>query len=73
MWPDRVLNLGPLTYESGALPTALHGPVIWLLHHQKVTRYSCNLNIGMVLKHTVQTQIRLTHLSKVCTIRYSAV
>ena len=26
MWPDRVLNPGPLTYESGALPTALCGP-----------------------------------------------
>ena len=26
MWPDRVSNPGPLTYESGALPTALHGP-----------------------------------------------
>ena len=25
MWPDRVSNLGPLTYESGALPTALRG------------------------------------------------
>ena len=25
MWPDWVSNLGPLTYESGALPTALHG------------------------------------------------
>ena len=25
MWPDRVSNPGPLTYESGALPTALHG------------------------------------------------
>ena len=23
MWPDRVSNSGPLTYESGALPTAL--------------------------------------------------
>ena len=28
MWPDRVLNPGPLTYESGTLPTALHGPAI---------------------------------------------
>ena len=28
MWPDRVLNPGPLTYESGALPTALHGPEV---------------------------------------------
>ena len=26
MLPDRVLNPGPLTYESGALPTALRGP-----------------------------------------------
>ena len=26
MWPDRVSNQGPLTYESGALPTALRGP-----------------------------------------------
>ena len=27
MWPDRVSNPGPLTYESGALPTALRGTV----------------------------------------------
>ena len=26
MWPDRVSNPGPLTYESGALTTALRGP-----------------------------------------------
>ena len=26
MWPDRVSHPGPLTYESGALPTALCGP-----------------------------------------------
>ena len=26
MLPDRVSNRGPLTYESGALPIALHGP-----------------------------------------------
>ena len=25
MWPDRVSNPGLLTYESGALPTALRG------------------------------------------------
>ena len=25
MLPDRVSNAGPLTFESGALPTALHG------------------------------------------------
>ena len=26
--PDQVTNPGPLTYESGALPTALRGPAI---------------------------------------------
>ena len=26
MLPDQVLNPGPLTYESGALPIALRGP-----------------------------------------------
>ena len=30
MWPDRVSNPGPLTYESGALPTALRGPAFGL-------------------------------------------
>ena len=28
MLPDRVSKPGPLTYESGALPTALHGPAL---------------------------------------------
>ena len=28
MWPDRISNPGPLTYESGALPTALRSPVL---------------------------------------------
>ena len=36
MWPDRVLNPRPLTYESGALPTALRGPSKYL-----VTVYVC--------------------------------
>ena len=26
MWPDRVLNPGPLTFESDAISTALRGP-----------------------------------------------
>ena len=28
MLPDRVSNPGPLTYESGSLPTALRGPAL---------------------------------------------
>ena len=31
MWPDRVSNPGPLTYESGALPIALRGPAHYML------------------------------------------
>ena len=31
MLPDRVSNPGPLTYESGALPIALRGPVCAML------------------------------------------
>ena len=31
MLPDRVSNPGPRTYESGALPIALHGPAVKLL------------------------------------------
>ena len=29
MLPDRVSNPGTLTYESGALPIALHGPATY--------------------------------------------
>ena len=28
MWPDRVSNPGPLTYESGALLIAQRGPAL---------------------------------------------
>ena len=33
MWPDRVSNPGPLTYESGALLTALRGPAELKVYH----------------------------------------
>ena len=33
MLPDRVSNPGPLTYESGALPIALRGPLVPLKEH----------------------------------------
>ena len=28
MWPDRISSPGLLTYESGALPIALHDPAL---------------------------------------------
>ena len=42
MWPDRVSNPGPLTYESGALPTALRGPAFQVLLTGKVSQYPCH-------------------------------
>ena len=39
MLPDRVSNPGPLTYESGALPIALHGPAAYTyrsIHMQQI-------------------------------------
>ena len=40
MWPDRVPNPGPLTYDSGddsgALPTGLRGPARLLVNNKKV-------------------------------------
>ena len=33
MWPDRVSNPGPLTYESGALLTALRDTAYIICTH----------------------------------------
>ena len=46
MWPDRVSNPGPLTYESGALPTALRGPAAETENKQELlamTKKTCRL------------------------------
>ena len=34
MWPDRVSNPGPPTYESGALPTARPGNFRTYINHK---------------------------------------
>ena len=39
MWPDRVSNPGPRTYESGALPIALRGPREKTKWHNPATIY----------------------------------
>ena len=36
MWPDWVSNPGPLTYKSGALPTAPCGPADPLVQEKKI-------------------------------------
>ena len=37
MWPDRVSNPGPLTYESDALPTALRGPAVLVIRNVNIS------------------------------------
>ena len=44
MLPDRVSNPGPLTYESGALPIALRGPAISMVHVDKNICKSINFS-----------------------------
>ena len=39
MWPDRVSNPGPPTYESGALPIALRGPA--QMSGEELNKHSC--------------------------------
>ena len=54
MWPDRVSNQGPLTYESGILPTALRGSAHTLVN--KPLEYPfCVLNFAFcfLLKRNV--------------------
>ena len=60
MWPDWVLNPGPLTYESGALLTALRRPAFLLKICEKLLQcksfsHFSNKNISVfgykVIKH----------------------
>ena len=39
MWPDKVSNPGLLTYESGALPTALRGPACFIVRIEKTGKH----------------------------------
>ena len=77
MWPDRVSNPGPLTYESDAQPTALRGPAIVAMVIDLIIQcmpYFSQYISEMVpeiltrercdfLKHTIHSQIiSLSHL-----------
>ena len=57
MWPDRVSNQGPLTYESGARPTALCGPA-------NVTVVKVSLSLSLSLCSLLSSPVTLS-LSKV--------
>ena len=56
MWPDRVSNPGPLTCESGALPTVLRGPAFdsritqdWFRYLGSVLGEKCLLHTEMYM------------------------
>ena len=49
MLPDRVSNPGPLTYESGALPTALRGPACYLCKNGKTAGNTLEGNVSDVI------------------------
>ena len=66
MLPDRVSNPGPLTYESGALPTALRGQACTYLVtiakcggfiHAPInkTRFSCRVFLNIATCNTEYT------------------
>ena len=57
MLPDRVLNPGPLTYESGALPIALRGK------KTKMKILACNFttNKGFLGSTGEVTMVLFTH------------
>ena len=64
MWPGWVSNPGPLTYESGALPTALLAP-------QRSLQILCIDNEGGSVfrvnkKNIPETLISLTQPNKYC-------
>ena len=48
MWPDQVSNPGPLTYESGALPTVLREPALEFA--VKTNLISCSKNKSNILQ-----------------------
>ena len=63
MLPDRVSNPGPLTYESGALPTALRGPAInevgKRIAQNKTSKTSLATARGIAISHTSSHRLAL--------------
>ena len=51
MWPDR--NPGPLTYQSGALPTALLGPAILFRNDRTLQGVGMKMVELLPLKFTI--------------------
>ena len=63
MWPDRVSNPGPLTYESGALPTAQRSPAQYMTVYFKFNCYEFQLNICLGLNIAFLAKV---HVNEFC-------
>ena len=63
MWPDRVSNPGPLTYESGALPTALRGPALlkdlqWVMPLKNLAEHGIHCLNCLSVTYATETSYR---------------
>ena len=59
MWPDRVSNPGPLTYESGALPIALRGPAHFLVDE--------DISVLLIHEHIIMCKKKSSFILTTCT------
>ena len=58
MWPDRVSNPGPPTYESGALPIALRGPAHPAMRSVgRIVRWEGIVSLAMPCNHLFSTRL----------------
>ena len=71
MWPDRVSNPGPVTYESGALPIALRGPAKKERNDQELMQSHPSIPKGkeghtqsLTNAHERHVQLRVHHNTK---------
>ena len=64
MWPDRVSNPGPLTYESGALPIALRGPAVsFAVEYIKDTFFFRKTPVAVINRDN-QTPLQITKIKQ---------
>ena len=58
MWPDRVSNPGPLTYESGVLPIALRGPASRSVLHRELSEMAEQSELLQSIGIVTELQLR---------------
>ena len=66
MWPHRVSNPGPLTYESDALPNALRGPAFCVgrLFRQSLVYIEASIFIRKVIFEIDKIKINKIKINK---------